>query len=252
MHVREAITSQEVKVKKTDAILDPRSDPKVNQMRSQVEALCARKVSIQVSNQKTYDAAVQERKELQEMLVNIDEFFEPARVASYNAYKAILNTKASLHDPVEAAIKKRTQDIVNWELECEKLRQQEEQRLLEESTKEAQKKREAEIKKAKRRGDTDAVERLQDAPLEVEEVEVEEAYEKNKDVSRRKTYKGEVTDLYQLIKFVAKNKHFIHLLSPNMSAINTLAKNQKDTMSIPGLKAIPIYGLATIRRDDDD
>lgn len=233
------------------AILNPRTDPQVNQMKSRVESMCRVAIATQIVSQKNYDSAVANRLQLQQMLRNIDELFEPMRIAAHNAYKAVLITKGSLHDPVEAAIKQTSRDIVTWEELQERSREEARQHKQAEADRAAAEKRQRDIRNAKKRGDNERVEQLEDAPLEVEEVEVEETYQKNSGVSRRRIYRGEVTDLLALVKFVAKNKHFIHLLSPNMSAINTLAKDQKGMLSIPGLKSTSSTSLATIRRDDD-
>lgn len=234
------------------AILDPRADPKVGQMRKRVEEMIRQSTSVPITNQRTYDRAVAERAGLKTLMENIDELFEPMRVNAYAAYKSVLSTKASLHDPVEQGIKLRTQDILEWEDKKEEERQAEQTRLEEEALRKAEKARKGQITKAKNRGDKETAERLEDAPLDVAPVEVDDTYKKSDAISRRTTYRGEVVDLYELVKFVAKDKHFIHLLEANMREVNRLANSQQARLSVPGLKAVPNKSLASVNRRDDD
>jgi uncharacterized protein YjbK len=47
-----------------------------------------------------------------------------------------------------------------------------------------------------------------------------------------------VTNLLNLVKFVAKNPHFIGLLQINQTALNQQAKALKDSMNIPGVQVV--------------
>jgi hypothetical protein len=56
-------------------------------------------------------------------------------------------------------------------------------------------------------------------------------------VSTRSNWKATVTDLSQLVAFVAANPEHMNLLQANQAAITALAKAQKQGMKVPGVKA---------------
>lgn len=58
-------------------------------------------------------------------------------------------------------------------------------------------------------------------------------------LSTRKNWKARCTDKMALIRFVAAHPEHQHLLEVNQSALNQLAKAQKDAMRIEGVEAYP-------------
>lgn len=54
-------------------------------------------------------------------------------------------------------------------------------------------------------------------------------------VSTKSTYKGRVTDLFALVQYVAKHPEFLYLLQPDATAINQIAKAQRDACRIEGI-----------------
>jgi hypothetical protein len=64
----------------------------------------------------------------------------------------------------------------------------------------------------------------------------------------RETYKAEVTDKAAFLKAVGSNKALLHLADPNMTALNQLARAQKEMLDIPGLKVTKEKQPATGRR----
>jgi hypothetical protein len=57
-------------------------------------------------------------------------------------------------------------------------------------------------------------------------------------VSSRDLWSAEVTDLLMLVRYVAEFPEFIHLLKPNQTAINSMARGQKERLMIPGVQAV--------------
>jgi colicin import membrane protein len=66
-------------------------------------------------------------------------------------------------------------------------------------------------------------------------------------ISTRSVWKAEVVSKSAMIKFIASNPQFEHLLDVNTSAANQLAKALKESMSIPGLKAVEEKTMAASR-----
>jgi hypothetical protein len=62
--------------------------------------------------------------------------------------------------------------------------------------------------------------------------------------SSRSTWSAEVTNLLELVQYVAANPQFIGLLQANQVALNGQAKSLKAAMQIPGVKPVETTGLA--------
>lgn len=58
-------------------------------------------------------------------------------------------------------------------------------------------------------------------------------------LSTRQNWKARLTDKMALIRFIAEHPEHQHLLDVNQSALNQLAKAQKDAMRLPGVEAYP-------------
>ncbi|MCA3230971.1 MAG: hypothetical protein INH06_01420, partial [Cupriavidus sp.] len=58
-------------------------------------------------------------------------------------------------------------------------------------------------------------------------------------LSTRQNWKARCTDKMALIRFIAEHPEHQHLLDINQSALNQLAKAQKDAMKLPGVEAYP-------------
>ena len=69
-------------------------------------------------------------------------------------------------------------------------------------------------------------------------VQVKAEVAKVSGVITTKRWKAEVVNVEALIKFVAKNPKWAHLLKPDTAALNALARSQKAAMEIPGVLAV--------------
>jgi len=70
-------------------------------------------------------------------------------------------------------------------------------------------------------------------------VPVASAAPKVSGLSTRKNWKARCVDKIALVRFVAANPTFLNLLDVNQSALNQMAKAQKDAMQIGGCEAYP-------------
>jgi hypothetical protein len=70
------------------------------------------------------------------------------------------------------------------------------------------------------------------------------AVQKTAGISTRSNWKAMVTDLSQLVAFVAANPEHLNLLQANPQALTALAKAQKQGMKVPGVKAWNDAGVA--------
>ena len=165
-------------------------------------------------------------------------FAEPKRKA-HEAHKAITALEASLLVPVlEArqvimqkcaafeAEERRIADEKRKELQAEALARQEEQRQLDAAMADTE----------------EEAEEALTAPLAPPPVpEVKPAVAKVAGISARQTWHAEVTDKAALVAWCLLNSQ-LYLLEPNMVALNSLARNQKEELSIAGVKAVKDLG----------
>ncbi len=59
-----------------------------------------------------------------------------------------------------------------------------------------------------------------------------------KGLGHRENWCAEVTDLWSLVKAVAKNKALLPLLEANLPALNAQARSLKTALQIPGVRAV--------------
>ncbi len=62
-------------------------------------------------------------------------------------------------------------------------------------------------------------------------------------VHTRTTWHAEVVDLAPLAKACAESGELLHLIEPNMTALNSMARTLKEGFSIPGVKAVAEQGV---------
>jgi len=65
--------------------------------------------------------------------------------------------------------------------------------------------------------------------------------------STRKTWKGRCDDKLALVKFVAEHPEYISLLEVDTTALNSLAKSQKENMKVAGCVAFEDIGITSRR-----
>lgn len=63
----------------------------------------------------------------------------------------------------------------------------------------------------------------------------------------RETFRAEVVDKGTFLKAIASNPSFFHLVEANMTALNQLARSQKEALKIPGVRVIKEKQVATGR-----
>ncbi|MDE2104077.1 MAG: hypothetical protein KGL39_42965 [Patescibacteria group bacterium] len=63
-------------------------------------------------------------------------------------------------------------------------------------------------------------------------------------LATRTNWHAEVVDMHAFVRAVAERPDLVHLLTPNMAALNALARAQKDALDIPGVKVVSEASLA--------
>lgn len=102
----------------------------------------------------------------------------------------------------------------------------------------------AELEQQAQQAAADGAARAESIAMEAEmvtaaPVRIATAAPKVSGLSTRKNWKARCTDKMQLIAFIATRPEFQNLLDINQSALNAIAKAQKEAMNIPGVEAYP-------------
>lgn len=77
-----------------------------------------------------------------------------------------------------------------------------------------------------------------DEPVVAPEITVEPETAKVAGVSSRTTYNARVMDIVMLAKYVSEHPEWGNLIEANMSALNGLARSQRDAFKVPGCELV--------------
>jgi hypothetical protein len=193
---------------------------------------------------------IEDRKEAEQimsMLMAREKFWDKltgdAKTKAYESYQAALR----LHDdPIkelqDARLNKSTglkQRCISWDTEQERLRREEQRRLEEEARKRAEDEQIAAALQAEADGDKESAQAILDEPVFVPPVVVPKApVQPSRLTAGRENWTAEVTDLPALVRAVAAGTASLSYIQPDLVALNQIARAQKSTMTIPGVRPV--------------
>jgi hypothetical protein len=182
-------------------------------------------------------------------IFQVEAFFKPLKQAADAAKKALLDSERTKLQPAldyEARVKRA---LVMWDTEQERIRQEQQRVIREEARRQEEAQRLEQAAALERDGYAEeAAAVVEDAiAAPAPDVQVEKLTPKVEGISYRETWNAMVTDPMQLIKFVAAHPQFEHLLTPNIPALNGLARSLKGAMQIDGVRAVSTKSLAASR-----
>lgn len=193
---------------------------------------------VKVQDRDSHGRALEVIRECRRRCKAIMTAFEPTRSSLDKAKKDLLALRDGILAPLEALDREENEEVSRYEREAER-RAEDERRRLEVLARKAieEAKLEAAIY-AEQTGDYGSVEEILNEPSFVPILHVEPQTAKVEGVSSRELWSAEVTDKAALVRFVAANPMWMHLLEPNMVAINGLARSQRGALAIPGVRAV--------------
>ena len=215
------------------------------EIQAQLPELATKEAAIQVVDAASYTSAAAEVKVAKQFQKNIKDFFAPLKQKAHEAHKAITQKEKETLKPVEDFCKKIQQKMISWQSEQDRIRREEEAMLREEQRKLEEEARLAEAAEAEAAGDTELAQDILEEEIEVAPVMVQDNTPKVSGLFTRETWKAEVTDMGALVKYVAENPAWFHLLTVNTKELNSLAKSQKSAMAIPGVRAFAEKTMVT-------
>jgi hypothetical protein len=171
------------------------------------------------------------------MLKEIDGVFSPLAKRAHEAHKAITTKVAEIKAPLLEANEYLVSQVKGYLRKVKEAEDAERRRFEEIARKEAEERALTEAEALEKEGAFEEAQQIINEPVYVAPVVVERQTPKVDNRTYRTVWKARLVDKMALIKFVAQNPNFSHLLDVNQSQLNQLAKNQQRTMRIPGVVA---------------
>jgi hypothetical protein len=201
----------------------------------------------EIIDQPSYEMAAAHLRAIKGLQAEADQTFDPIIQKAYAAHREALAQKKRICEPLTQAEALLKRNMGAYVQEQERLRREEERRLREEAERLAAEEREREIEAAESLGvSAEEIAVIAEAPLRRPPVVVA-APPKVAGISSREIWKAEVTNLQLLVKYVAAHPELSNLLSPNMPAINALARSLRSALHVPGIKVYPEANIASRR-----
>jgi hypothetical protein len=130
------------------------------------------------------------------------------------------------------------QIMVTFTEEQEARRREEERRLQEEARKRAEEEALRQAIEAEQAGEKEEAEQILAEPVYVPPIRVASEIPKSKESHIRETWSCEVIDLKTLVTAIVANSAPIEAVEPNMTFLNSQARAYKQTLKIPGVRAV--------------
>lgn len=204
--------------------------------------------ALRITDAQTYEAACDFLKGIKALRMEIAETFDPHVKRAHEAHRALLKEKADAEAPLAEAERIAKSALVVYDQEQERIRRIEQQRQQAELRRQEEERRLAEAVALEDAGEQAEAEALIEEPIAVPTVAVAPSTPKVSGISYRETWGASVTNLHQLVKFVAANPSHVGLLAANMPALNAQARSLKAQMQIPGVEAVCTRDVAAGRR----
>lgn len=215
----------------------------------------ARGATIAIVDRVSYVNAAVLVQNIKELRDKIAETFDPHIARAFQAHRALVKEKRDAEAPLveaEAIIKTA---LAVFDAQQETIRQEQERKLREAARKDAEARQlaEAAALEAEGRATGDPAllaeaERLISEPVSTPAVFVQPTVPKVAGVSHRTTWTARVTNFGALVAWVAKNPDHLHVLEPNPSALNALARAMQSRLRIDGVVAESTNSVAVGRR----
>lgn len=203
-------------------------------------AILERVPTLQITSQNAYDAACScLRDEILPSKNAVIAELGAAKEKTFAAHKDACDRYNRFVKPWVSAETGYKLAIGNWEIEQERVRQEEQRRLDTEAHKREEEDRLEAAAAAQEGGATEEeVDAILEEQLPVAAAVATPTFQRAEGIFTRESWRGEVTNKMLLVKFVAANPHFLNLLDVNGPALNALAKAQRTLMNVPGARAV--------------
>lgn len=200
--------------------------------------------AIKVIDQQTYDVAVEELKGIVALRKEIVEHHAPLKAKAHEAHKAICDAEKKLLQPVDLAERTIKSAIGTYESEQRRIEEERQRKIREELERQAAEQIESAAVEAESQGaSVEEVAAIIEQPLIVPRVAPAPTFQRAAGVSTSQTFAAEVFDIKALCKAIGEGKVPANYVSPNMTALNQRARADRQALSIPGVRAVPVSNV---------
>ena len=222
-----------------------------NEIEQRTQTMLQRAQALVIVDQATYDAAVELGRAIKDLRAEAEAHHRPVIQAALEAHRRALEAFRRIDEPLRSAEIEIKRRLSAWVAEQERLRQEVERRAREEAERAAAEALEAQLEQMEAAGAPAEViqaviARAESAPVMAPRVAPQ--YERAQGIAARKTYRAQVVSMIEFIRWVAQNPTHETLLQPNQSALNALARAQRENLRIPGVRVVVEDSIAITRR----
>ncbi len=218
--------------------------PDTREVETESSALVTQANALTIATKEDHGGALAFLKRTATAKAQVVALFREPKAAAHAAHKAITAAESKLLTPLDDARRIVEAKALAYEDAARRAAEEEQRRLAALAQKAEEERLIAEAIAADAAGDAELAEAIVSEPVSAPVVHVAPAVAKVAGVSSRGVWKAEVTDKLALVRFVAANPSWLHLLEAEMSALNGLAKSQKGQLQIPGVRCVEVRGLA--------
>lgn len=196
----------------------------------------AQATSITIKNQATYDSANVFLRNIKALQAQVKDAFRPIIEQAHKAHKiAVAQEKEHLAPLEKAAALISSKMLAYWQ-EQERSRREAEAKLQAKAEKERQEAL-AKAEAARANGKETRAEKYEEKAASIIAPQLAPSIDKGGAIIK-KLWSAEVYDLRALVTAIAAEKAPLSLIEPNMTAIHAQARAFKDTLNLPGVRAV--------------
>ena len=210
------------------------------EIREELATFAGSVAAVRVTDQPSYDLATDMLLAIKTRQKKVTEFFAEMKSRAYNTWKEICARETQASAPLAEAERHLKTEISRFAIEQERIRQAELARAREEAERQQAEALEREIETAEREGaSVQEIAAICEMPVAVPAPPPPApTYTQNTAVSTRKTYKAEVVDIRALCAAIGAGTVPSNYVTPNLTALNSRARADGATLSIPGVRVV--------------
>lgn len=198
-----------------------------------------------VSNEEEHGAALAYIKGLAAAKKFVTAVYAGPKAILDKAHKDMVADEKKWTDPLEEAKKTASKKVLDYEDAARKKAEEEEARRREAARKLEEEVKLAQAEQAAKAGNKAEAEAILSEEIVVPSVKVPTGLARGGGGFSRPTYyRAKVTNLLELVRYVAANPSEIALLEPAQSALDARAKSMKDGFKLPGCELDKEVGLS--------
>ena len=195
-------------------------------------------LALVITSNETYSNAGELLKLNKGLEKKIKSYFKPLKEHAHKAWKVICSAENTEVDKLQPAIKHLNGEMTKWNIEQEKIRKAEEDRLRREAEAQAEEERLQAAIEAEKSGNNEEAEEILEEPVYVPPPIVEKSVPKVDGQTMTTTWKWRLTSIEKVPR---------QYLTINETAVNGIVRALKDKANVPGITVYPEHKMRGVR-----